>query len=117
MSEHFDEQALMDHVDGDLEFLQETVDMLEEDGPELLDQIQAAVTARDAAALVKPAHTLKGIMGNFFAEKPERVARELERMGREEQLAHAETAVSTLRQETERLITALKAFLRNQLDS
>ncbi len=38
----FDEQALMDRVDGDLEFLDETIAMLDEDCPSLLDQIEAA---------------------------------------------------------------------------
>jgi HPt (histidine-containing phosphotransfer) domain-containing protein len=102
----------MDRVDGDVEFLEETVAMLDEDGPELLVQIQAAVSARDAAALVKPAHALKGMVSNFCAPLAEAAARELERMGREEQLADVNAAADRARRETDRLREALHEFLR-----
>ena len=65
MSGAFDEKALMDRVDDDLEFLKETVTMLDEDGPVLLEELRAAVSARDATALVKSAHALKGMLANF----------------------------------------------------
>ncbi len=42
MSDAFDEAALMERVDGDVEFLQETIAMLDEDCPALLDQVHAA---------------------------------------------------------------------------
>ena len=114
MSEVLDEAQLMDRVDGDVEFLEETVTMLDEDGPELLVQIQAAVSARDAAALVKPAHALKGMVANFCAPRAEAAARELERMGREEQLADVDAAAERAQRETERLREALHELLRTK---
>ena len=62
MSDAFDENALMDRVDDDVEFLEETVTMLDEDSPALLEQIRVAAASGDAAALVKPAHALKGML-------------------------------------------------------
>ena len=112
MSEVLDEAQLMDRVDGDLEFLEETVAMLDEDGPALLVQIQVAVSARDAAALIKPAHALKGMVSNFCAPLAEAAARELERMGREEQLADVNAAADRARRETDRLREALHEFLK-----
>jgi HPt (histidine-containing phosphotransfer) domain-containing protein len=114
MSDVLDEAQLMDRVDGDVEFLQETVTMLDEDGPELLEQIQAAVSAQDAAALVKPAHTLKGMVANFCAPRAEAAARELERMGREEHLTGVDAAVERARLETARLQEALREMLRTK---
>jgi HPt (histidine-containing phosphotransfer) domain-containing protein len=112
MSDAFDEDALVDRVDGDLEFLQETNAMLDEDSPALLEEIHAAIRSRDAAALVKPAHALKGMLANFCAEPAEAAARELEIMGREERLAKVAAAADRVQRETEQLRAALHQFLK-----
>ena len=91
MSEILLEDELMERVDGDLEFLEETIAMLDEDSPALLDEIKAAVAAGDAAALVKPAHALKGMVSNFCAPSAEAAALELEVMGREERMIDVDT--------------------------
>ncbi len=112
MSEIFDEQGLMDSVDGDIEFLEETITMLEEDSPALLDLIRSAAASGDAEALVSPAHALKGMLGNFRAAPAESAAREVEMMAREQQLSGIEPAVDTLQKETGRLRDALHDFLQ-----
>ena len=45
MPDAFDEVALMDRVDGDVEFLEETIAMLDEDSPALLEQIRTAAAS------------------------------------------------------------------------
>ena len=115
MSDVFDSTALMDRVDDDVEFLEETIAMLDEDSPALLDQIQAAASAGDAVALVGPAHALKGMLGNFCAEQAETAARELEIRGREERLSDIDADIVRVKDETARLIEALHQFLRTQL--
>jgi HPt (histidine-containing phosphotransfer) domain-containing protein len=114
MSDVFDETALMERVDDDIEFLAETIAMLDEDSPPLLEEIQAAVAARDATALVTPAHALKGMLANFCAPSAEAAARELEFMGREDRLTDAEAAADRVQQETDRLREALHEFLRTR---
>jgi len=116
MSDPFDEIALMDRVDGDTEFLEETIAMLDEDSPALLEQIRMAAASRDAAALVKPAHALKGMPANFCAEPAEAAARELEVMGREGQIAEVDKAVEQVQRETARLREALQGFLRTRTE-
>ncbi len=114
MSDAFDEAALMERVDGDVEFLEETIAMLDDDCPSLLDRIRAAADARDAAALVKPAHALKGMLANFCAEPAQAAARELEILGREERLTDVDAAVARVEDETARLTEALHQFLRTK---
>ncbi len=116
MPDAFDENALMERVDGDVEFLDETITMLDEDSPALLDEIHAAVESGDAAALVRPAHALNGMLANFCAEPAETAARALETMGREGQLADAPAAADRVRRETERLKKALREFLRTKTE-
>jgi len=114
MSDLFDKEALLDGVDGDLEFLDETIAMLEEDSQELLEQARAAAEVGDADALVKPAHALKGMLGNFCAPQAEAAARKVEFIGREDRLEGAPAAVDDLCSEVERLRVALHAFLKEQ---
>ena len=111
MSEVFDEKALMERIDGDLEFLEETISMLDEDSPDLLRQVQEAAVQGDADAAVGPAHTLKGMLANFCATSAETAAREVEMMGREHRMVNIESAVAALQRETERLRDALHGFL------
>ena len=114
MSQPFDHVELMDRLDGDLEFLEESLEILDEDSAPLLEAIRAAVTAGDAAALVTSAHTLKGMLSNFCGEAAEEAARDLEARGRERRLDGADAVVMTLEEETARLRTALQSFLEAQ---
>ncbi len=116
MPEAFDDHALMERVDGDVEFLEETIAMLDEDSPALLDEIHAAARSGDAAALIRPAHALKGMLANFCAEPAETAARELETMGREGRLTDVDRAVDRARSETERLIKDLHELLRTKTE-
>lgn len=116
MSDAFDESELMDRVDGDVVFLEETIAMLDEDSPTLLDQIRAAANAADAVALVRSAHALKGMVANFCAEPAETAARELEIMGREDRLSDVAPAVVRVEDETARLTEALHQFLRTKTE-
>jgi HPt (histidine-containing phosphotransfer) domain-containing protein len=102
----------MERVDGDVEFLRETITMLDEDAPGLLEEIQTAAEAGDAAALVKPAHALKGMLANFCAPSAESAARELEALARSGRLDGVGEAVERVEQETARLSEALHQFLR-----
>jgi HPt (histidine-containing phosphotransfer) domain-containing protein len=114
MSDLFDEKELMDRVDGDLEFLEETLEMLEEDTPPLLDQIRSAVAAADATALRGSAHALKGMLANFSATRAMEVAHDLERMGRDGSLDGAEASVERVVEETARVQEALREFLKRE---
>ena len=114
MAQPFDHDELMDRIDGDVDFLEESIEIFDEDSTPLLEAIRRAVVAADAASLVTPAHTLKGMLSNFCAAAAEDVARDLEVRGRENQLDGAETALNTLEREATRLRLSLQAFLETQ---
>ena len=112
MSDAFDEEEFMDSIEGDLEFLEEAVATFDEDTPALIARIGQAVEAGDANALIKPAHTMKGLVGNFCAVTAETSARELETMGRAGQLAGANAAFDRLRRQVETLRVELHELLQ-----
>jgi len=115
MTSVFDEDALMEQADGDIEFLADMVTILIEDSDPLLTQVQDAATSQDAAALVSPAHTLKGMLANFHAPSATAAALELESMGRKQALENVEAACDRLQGETRHLIEALQAFLKAKM--
>lgn len=114
MPEEFDERELLERIDGDMDFLEETVEMLEEDYPVLFEAIVRAAAVSDAEALAKPAHALKGMLANFCAGPAEAAARDLEMKARENRLADVDSGVQVLARETERLRSALRSFLRDR---
>ena len=107
MSDPFDRQELLDRVDEDMEFLAETVEMFDEDGPPLLSEIRDAIARQDSEALAQAAHTFKGMVANFCADPAVEAALELEMMGKNADLGGAEEAAGRLESEAERLKSAL----------
>lgn len=110
-SDHvLDVADLLERVDGDRELLGELVSMFLEDYRSLLSKIHEAVKYGDATSLTKAAHTLKGAVGNFSAERASQAARKLECMGRSGDMVHAHDALAHLEDEMSQLVTELTAL-------
>ena len=90
MPRAFDPAVLQEHAGDDAELSRELIQLCLTEAPSLLKQIGDAVSARDAAALRFSAHTLKGALMNFGAERAVSAAQRLEAQGREQQLAGIE---------------------------
>lgn len=73
---------LTETTGGDVGFVRELVETYLADTPAQLDAMTAAVDADDAAALVRPAHTLKSSSATVGAMRLSVAARELEMAGR-----------------------------------
>ncbi|NLS91062.1 MAG: Hpt domain-containing protein [Planctomycetaceae bacterium] len=112
MNDIFDKESLLDRIDNDMEFLSETVEMLEEDGPDLLGQIRSAIDAADSETLAVAAHTYKGMVANFCADSTVESALKLELMGKGGDLAGAHEALAVLEDRAGRLTAALRELLR-----
>ena len=107
----FDQKELLEKVDNDIEFLTETIQMLASDGPPLMKEIRRASDWKDAAALAKSAHTLKGMISNFCAAGALACAAEVEAIARKGDLSRAPVAVDELEIALDTLITALNEFV------
>ncbi len=77
------------------------------EAPKILAAIDSAVAKQDGPALEISAHTLKGIVGNFFAEDLERVSYDLEKMGKNKQFTQTAETFQKLKEEFELLRKAL----------
>jgi len=68
------------------DFINELIDAFLEDGPNMLHQMEAALAARDVESFRRNAHSLKSNANTFGAQELGALARELEMMGRENNL-------------------------------
>jgi CheY-like chemotaxis protein/HPt (histidine-containing phosphotransfer) domain-containing protein len=79
-----------------------------------LADIAAAIRARDGAALLRGAHTLRGLAGYFGAEPVATLSRRLERIAEQSDWNAADDVQTALRREVEALNDALSLYLAGQ---
>lgn len=107
-----DEKSLRSLVDDDDELLMEIISVFLNECPAMITQIKNAVDAGDTMELERAAHTLKGSVGNFAANRAMVAAQELEEIGRDNKLDQARKACEKLEKEMESLKSALTAMGR-----
>ncbi|HOP62267.1 MAG TPA: Hpt domain-containing protein [Spirochaetota bacterium] len=103
---------LEDRLDKDFSLFAELTDLFFDDSLSLLKKIEDSINRKDADALRKTAHTLKGAVANFSAPRAYNAAFELETAGRENRLDDAETKLDTLKREIDNLTLEMKAILK-----
>jgi two-component system sensor histidine kinase/response regulator len=113
--EPIDTASALARVEGDVELLKELVALFLKDLPEMLTNLREAVTARDATAIERAAHKLKGSVGNFAAQPAFEAALKLEVLGRDGSLSEAEPAHAELENKIERLKSAMAKLIGMEL--
>ena len=108
----FDPSVLEEHTAGDVELTNELIQLCLGEAPGLLDQIRKAVAARDSHGLHFSAHTLKGALMNFGAQRAVAASLRLETLGREGSLENVDEAFRELEGAWSVLERELKAHLR-----
>lgn len=102
-----DKKALLDTVEGDVEFLVELVQLFLDSYPGQLTVIRDAIARKDSQALVKAAHSVKGTVANLRALSAFDAAMKLEMIAQKGDMAHAKEASIALEGEIERFKQAL----------
>jgi HPt (histidine-containing phosphotransfer) domain-containing protein len=90
------------------DFIGEVIAVFNEDAPELLYQMKAALAAADAELFRRAAHSLKSNSASFGADKLAGLARELEILGKEGSLAAVGDKVALAEVEYQRVQQALQ---------
>jgi HPt (histidine-containing phosphotransfer) domain-containing protein len=107
--EVLDEAQLMSRVDNDPQLLRDLVDLFLAEYPRLLDEIRVAFDKKDARAVERGAHSLRGSAGNLAAKLAAEAALKLERLAQAEDWVYAEQGLTELESQLERLRPALRA--------
>ena len=79
-----DFDKLKEHYDGDIEIIAQLIEIFESSYPESFNALKTALNASDYKSVHLHAHTIKGMLSNFFAEDLRSVAFELEQFGSSE---------------------------------
>ncbi len=96
--QQLDESLALSRVGGDVELLKEVVELFLDDYPSTFEKIKAAVAARNAKDLEHYAHSLKGSVSTFGANRAFEAAFTLEKQGRSGDLASAPDGLLQLEQ-------------------
>ncbi len=105
-----DMKELMEVMDDDTELLQECFDDFLEEADEMLAQIKGSIDNGDSEALDESAHKLKGTLKYLAAEPASDAAYELEKMGKEDDMASAASVFQTLVDECGKLKEYMKKY-------
>lgn len=90
------------------EFLRELLGIFLTDTPKRIEEIQTSLAAGDAVTLTRAAHSIKGSSGNFGAATLSGLAQSIEQAGKSASLGEVATLLPTLRDEFDRVRTALE---------
>ncbi|TMA54056.1 MAG: response regulator [Deltaproteobacteria bacterium] len=104
-----DRATLLERADGDPELLVDLLNTFRDDSAKLLAEIRSALARREARALARPAHTLKGALATLAAGAAAEAASRLESIGRADDIDRAEEACAALDRELRRLEPELAA--------
>jgi PAS domain S-box-containing protein len=104
-----DEALLMSRVDNDPRLLRDLVSLFLEECPRLVDEIRVALDRKDAKAVERGAHSLKGCTSNLAAQMASEAGLKLERLAHAGDLVDAETVLQELKCQLERLKPILLA--------
>jgi len=96
--QQLDEALALSRVGGDVDLLKEVVELFLDDYPATFEKIKGAVESRDPAALEHHAHSLKGSVSTFGANRAFQAAFTLEKQGRSGDLTGAQDGVAQLEQ-------------------
>jgi signal transduction histidine kinase/DNA-binding response OmpR family regulator len=103
----FDEQELLNQLDGDREFAGELARSFLRNCPQYLSEIEAAIDAKDFELLRQQAHGLKGVLASLRADRARLAAQSIEDIGRIGDSSGAAGAYSKLASEIEVLKQSL----------
>ncbi len=99
--EVLDRNKILEQTGGNEEALKEIVELFAVESAKLMKRIRDAITSEDVSELQLAAHTLKGSIRIFGAERSAEAALRLETMGRDKNLLDAEEAWQVLVKEIE----------------
>jgi HPt (histidine-containing phosphotransfer) domain-containing protein len=105
-----DFEGAMQRLGGDMELFRDFIQVLDEDGPALIESLRSSAHAGDAARVERAAHSLRGLLSNLGAEQAVEVARALEHVGSSKQLSDAAGLLNDLDECLGRLRAALDNY-------
>lgn len=106
--------ALEERLGGDFGFFKELAALFISDSPRLMAAIEEAIQNKNGEKIGKTAHTMKGAVANFSAERAFIAALALERTGKNNEFDMVDAAYDRLADEITAMREALKLMMEKQ---
>jgi CheY-like chemotaxis protein len=104
----FDKQTLIDAFDHDWGFFKEVVDLFVSDYPRMMVDIRQAFETGDTDALIRTAHSLKGMLSLFNAQAAAQKTIKLQELGKQGEFSEIENEIEALSGELSMLKSTLQ---------
>ena len=105
-----DVAQLLERIDDDRALLGELFELFRADYPGSFNAAERALSAEDAEALQRIAHSLKGALSNLSAATASAIAAELEVQGKEKNLSQSRVTLDRLNAEIQKVLSALESL-------
>jgi PAS domain S-box-containing protein len=115
-SQAVDRELLLKAFDGDLDFMEEVVEVFLSDYPRLIDDLRRASRDLDGDRLMRSAHSLKGVLKNFRADAAAGIAYEIEKKGKDSDFEGIQTMIAALQDQVAGLDKNLRNIIRRRPD-
>lgn len=109
--DYINRKALSERLDGDFDLFKELAQLFLSDSPKLVTAIEEAINNKNSEKIGKSAHTIKGAVANFSAEKAFSAALELEKIGKGHEIERTDDAFKKLMAEIENMRKALQLMI------
>lgn len=111
-----DQALLLKAFDGDLDFMQEVVEVFLNDYPRLFADLRQAVQASNEDLLMRSAHSLKGMLKNFRADLAAEMAYDIEKRAKALNFENISAKIAALRDQVAEVDRNLRDIIRRQPD-
>ncbi len=114
MSEKYqllDCSGLKTHFAGDEEMIGQLVEVFAETYPGILSELKNSIVLKDFKVIERSAHSLKGMVANFFSETIKEDCFALEKMGKDKALKNVDQYIEKIESNIPRLLEEVKLFL------
>lgn len=110
-------ETMLEQFEGDRELFERVSDLFEKSARELIARLKAEGGERDAAAIARTAHTLRGSLGNIAAPYAASLAAEIEDAARQNSLSDLDDRITELSNEIDTILAQLERYDRNPAES
>jgi two-component system sensor histidine kinase/response regulator len=106
--------SLRERLEGDFDLFVELAELFAKESSNLLAAVEDAVKNKNGEKIGKSAHTIKGAISNFSADKAYQAALTLERIGKDGDLEKSDEALESLKKEIDRMKAALSLMIADE---
>ena len=107
-----DQDVLINSFKDDHSLFKELVEIFVSDYPQMLDSLRESLKATDAETFSRTAHSLKGMLRNFQAEVAAETAFDLEKKGKQGELAGIDQIIDRLADQVDEVAQNLKDLVK-----